>query len=415
VIESSGCPVLHGYDPLAPDELADPYPSFARARHEAPVFWSPESKCWCITRQDDVLTVLKDHVRFSNRGSLPLPVPPEEVRERLPFYPSSKGVLVTDDPEHRSARRLIQQPFTPRRLRGFEPLIRSRAEELLAASPDRQLEFVGGYATPLAIRVIGAIIGVPDEQLPSLELSVVDAFRITSGSLTDYAEVVAVAERQADYWDFVCNLVNERRQVPREDFTSVLVHTVKDDGTFPTTEEVGVHVHSLLTAGFETSAQAMSFGVRSLLGARDQWELLTSDRSLIGPAVEECLRHRTIVKRLFRTTTTEVELAGVKIPADAVISLVLPSANHDETVYDDPERFDIRRTEDNLALGRWKHFCVGAPLARIEIRITLETLLDKAPDAKLAEGQTFSYRPDMRIDQLRELHLDLGRAPHGHQ
>jgi cytochrome P450 len=403
-----GCPVLHGYDPLAPEELSDPYPGFARARREAPVFYSEQHGFWSVSRQEDVAMILKDNVRFSNRSALPLPLPPEEVRDRLPYYPSTRAVLLRDDPEHRPGRREIQQPFTPKRLRDLEPGIRERAEALLQAAPDRRIEFVNGYATPLAMTVIGAMIGVPEEDFPLLERSVIDTFRVTSGSLTDPAETLAVAQRLADYWDFVRALVDERRERPREDFTSVLVTTPGPDGTMPATDDVGVHVHSLLTAGFETSAQAMSFGVRSLLTARDQWELLKADRSLLMGAVDEALRHRTVVKRIFRVTTTEVVVGGVTLPEGAIVTLLLPSANHDEDVYEDPERFDIRRTEDHLAFGRWKHFCVGAPLAKIEMRITLEALLELAPEARLVEGQSFAYRPDMRIDQLRELHIDLG-------
>lgn len=405
--DETRCPVMAGYDPFSPKELRDPLPSFARARREEPVFYSEVTGHWTVTRREDILAVIKDTERFSSSHALPLPETPLEVRDRLPFYPSSRSVLFKDNPEHGPMRKQIQAPFTPRRLRRLEPFIRTRCEELLDRS-ERRIEFVEEFAIPLAISVIGKILGVASQHFPMLEETVADAFRLSGGAVKEPADVMEVAESQAVYWEFVQELIEERRAREADDFTSVLVREPTADGTMPSTTEVAVQVNAILVAGFETSAQAMTVAVQGMLNHRDQWERLQADRDLVESAVEETLRHRTVVKRIYRLTTTDVMVGGVSIPEGSMLALLLPSANHDEDFYDEPERFDIGRSKDNIAFGRWRHFCVGAPLARIEIRIMLEALLDLAPDAEVVPGQELRHRPDMRIDQLRELWVDLG-------
>jgi cytochrome P450 len=244
-----------------------------------------------------------------------------------------------------------------------------------------------------------------------LRRAIEDAFHLVGGAALDPAEELSLAEGQADYWEYLCALVDERRERPRDDFTSVLVAAQDADGTVPATKVVASYVNSLLGAGFETSAQTITLGVQSILGQRDQWELLRSDRSLLPGAVEECLRHRTVQKRAFRLTRTDVEIGGVTVPGGSMVAISLASANHDESFFEDPESFDIRRRQDNLAFGRGKHFCVGAPLARMEMRITLETLLDQAPEARIVEDQELLHKRDIHIDALLALQVDLGPEP----
>ena len=124
---AAGCPVLAGYDPLDPHELVDPFPSYARARSEAPVFFSEEYGFWTVTRREDILAIVRDTERFSNKMAIPMPEPPEGIRERMPKYPFATALLFLDDPEHQPARAMVQAPFTPKRLRALEPLVRSCA------------------------------------------------------------------------------------------------------------------------------------------------------------------------------------------------------------------------------------------------------------------------------------------------
>lgn len=407
----NGCPVLAGYDPLSEPELVDPFPSYARARHETPVFYSEEFGFWSVSRREDVLQIIRDTERFSNKMAIPMPLPPERIRDRMPKYPFATALLFLDDPEHRPARQMVQAPFTPKRLRDLGPLTRARAEQLLRLDdPDRRIEFVHGYATPLALVVIGKIIGVPEEDFPILERSIYGAFRIASGVAND-AEIDKLADGQLEYWEYLCALVDRRRQNPQDDFGSVLANYVKEDGTKPTSDEIAGHINTILGAGFETSAQLMSLSVLSILQHRDQWELLRSDPSLIAQAVEECARYRNVIKRNFRVALTDVEVGGVKIPEGSLIAILMASTNRDETAFPDPDRFDITRKVDNLTFGRGMHYCLGAPLSKLELRITLETLLDCAPDMRLVEGQQLEFKHDLRLDGLERLELDLGPVP----
>jgi cytochrome P450 len=410
---AAGCPVLHGYDPLDPDEVVDPFPTYARARRELPVFYLEQHRFWSVTRREDVLAVLRDTKRFTNRDKLPMPLPPEAIRDRMPQYPFATGLVFLDDPEHRPARQMVQAPFTRKRVRDIEPMTRALADELLLAHDlERRIEFIQGYALPLALAVIGTIIGLPQEDFPLLRRAVDGAFQILSGTRSD-EEIIALAEDQLAYWEYLLALVDERRVRPRDDFTSVLAGYVNPDGSRPTSPEIAAHVNSIVGAGFETSAQMMAFGVASILNNRDQWELLKSDRSLLPGAVEECVRYRTVSKRNFRIAATDVEIGGVAIPAGSLIGLLTASANRDEAAFPEPDRFDIARRADNLTFGRGKHFCLGAPLSKVEMRITLEVLLDLAPDARLVEDQVIEYKPGFQIDAMRAMFVDLGPAPAG--
>jgi cytochrome P450 len=155
----------------------------------------------------------------------------------------------------------------------------------------------------------------------------------------------------------------------------------------------------------------MAFGVRAMLEHRDQWERLQADRTLVPTAVEECLRHRSLIKRNFRLALEDAEVAGVTIPKGAMVAIGIQSANRDEATFPEPERFDIARREDNLAFGRGTHFCLGAPLSKLEMRITLELLLELAPEMRLVDDQVIAYKQDLRLDGMRALRLDLGPVP----
>lgn len=404
------CPVLPGYDPLDPEEVIDPFPTYARARREAPVFYLERHRFWSVTRREDVLTVLRDTNRFINRDKLPMPMPPEAIRDRMPQYPFATGLVFLDDPEHRPARQMVQAPFTRKRVRDIEPIARGRADALLSAhDADRRIEFIQDYSLPLALAIIGTIIGLPEEDFPLLRRAVDGAFQIVSGTRTE-AEILELAEDQLAYWEYLLALVDERRLQPQDDFTSVLAAYVNEDGSRPTSPEIAAHVNSIVGAGFETSAQMMAFGVASILTHRDQWELLKSDRSLLPGAVEECVRYRTVSKRNFRVAATDVEIGGIPIPAGSLIGLLTASANRDEAAFPEPDRFDITRRVDNLTFGRGKHFCLGAPLSKVEMKITLEALLDQAPEARLVEDQQIEYKPGFQIDAMRTMYVDLGPA-----
>jgi cytochrome P450 len=284
---------------------------------------------------------------------------------------------------------------------------------LLRSGSDHRIDVRNDYAVPLALTVSGDLVGVPQADWPMLVDAVYGAFeiaRIESGVVSDPLRIRELAEQQASYWDYIVALADERRRNPTDDFSSVLAAQVNpDDGSHLSAQEIAAHINTVFGGGFETGGQLLTWGVYAILKHRDQWELLKADPSLLPSAVEECVRYRTVTKRIFRTTTDDVEVGGVTIPNDALVALSLASANHDETVFDDPERFDIRRPIGrNLAFGRGMHFCLGAPLAKVQLRITLEKLIELAPDAELVDEEAITWKPDYRLDAAESIYVDLG-------
>ena len=406
-VASPRCPHLTGYDPLADTEIRDPYPSFIRARTEAPVFYDDKYDLWSVVLSADVNAALLDVQTFSSASALTVEPPPDGVLERMPEYPWAGGVLVLDEPAHKGARAILRSPFTPRRAEAHAPAIRQRAQALLVPlERDGRIEFIREVAYPLALAVVGEILGIPEDRFDLLDRGVDAAHQLSAKAAADEDDKLRLALILADLVQYIGELIDERRRQPTDDYTSVMVHTPRPDGQLEETSRLVKHVWAIIAAGFETTANQLSLGVRALLEHPDQWDKLIADRSLMPAAVEEMLRYRTLVKRLFRTTTREVEIQGVTIPKGANVALVSAAANRDPDAYEtDPETFDIGRRAQHLAFGKGIHLCVGAQLARTEMRVVLEELVDRFPGLALAEAEEPSGPAQLRFDTLATLHL----------
>jgi cytochrome P450 len=401
------------YDPLSPEELRDPYPSFELFRREAPVFYSERNELWTIARQEDVLAVLKDTENFSNTAALPSFDPPDEIRERVPEFPWVGSVLLLDDPEHRPERKVVQAPFTLRNVNGRADAIRALVNELLDPfERTGSIEFVKGFCYPLSLGVTAEILGIPSERFPLLERGVEAAFLLRGSGLTEHDEIVQASLVFAELYEYIHELVEERARHPGDDYISIMVRTPRDDGSLESPAKMIKRVWTLIGAGFETTANQLANGFRTLLEHRDQWELLLANRELVDNAVEEMLRFSTLMKRLLRTAVNDVIVGGVQIPKGARVALLVGSANRDQDGYDDdPDIFDISRRRDHLTFGKWKHFCVGAPLARLELRIATDVMADRFRDAEVVPDQHPAQRPDIRIQAMSHLYLERTRIP----
>jgi cytochrome P450 len=409
---AAGCPHLGAaYDPLSPDELRDPYPSFELLRREAPVVYSERNGLWTVARQEDVLAVLRDHEHFSNASALPWFDPPEEIRDRVPEFPWVRSVLLLDDPEHRPERKVLQAPFTPRNVNNRADAIRALANHLLDPfEAAGTIEFVKDFSYPLSLGVLAQILAIPQERFDLLERGVEAAFLMRGSGLT-HDQTVEASLVFADLYDYILELIAEREREPGDDYISIMVSARREDGSPEDPQQMIKRVWALIGAGFETTANQLANGFRTLLCHRDQWELLLEDRSYVDTAVEEMLRYSSLMKRLLRTAVKDVVVGGVTIPAGAQVALLVGSANRDADGYaDDPDVFDITRRRDHLTFGKWMHFCVGAPLARLELKIVLEVMLDRFPDAGVVPGQHPDWRPDIRIQAMSHLHLERARV-----
>jgi cytochrome P450 len=406
------CPHLAGYAPLSEEQLRDPFPIYAKARREAPVFFDPDLGVWSVTRMDDVLAVIRDPVAFSSvdtfemrRGRLPA-----GVAERRPERIWRPRMLVaTDPPEHTALRKLMQTAFTPRRVAALEPFIRATCERLIDSFPGRgRVDLMGKFANPLPLAVITRILGFDADRGPRLRQFTEDLLVMMTPARDHDPDEAATAdmtlrlERMLDVLDETQALIEERRRQPRDDMLTALVEAADADRIELDDDDLVTLSLELALAGNDTTANLIAHTVGFLLADRAQWEELRRHRELVPQAVEEGLRRRSSSRGLFRRATREVEVGGVPIRAGDLVHVLYSATGHDEDYFEEPERFDLHRPNSNrhLGFGRWTHFCLGAPLARLEARIALEALLDRVPDLHQVPGQEPRYAPTLSTHTL---------------
>jgi cytochrome P450 len=386
------------FDPLDPAQRADPFPVYAEARRDAPVFYAPAFDLWVVTRYDDVLAVLKDHETFSSRNALrsaPHEHPPE-VREVLAQgWPELPIILDSDPPLHTRIRRPITKAFTPRRVAELGPRIDAIARELLDGfAADGAADIVERFAWPLPLRVMGELIGVPADDLPWLHERSRDWLSLfgAGGSLE---EQVAAAEGTVAFQRYFVAVMEERAREPRDDLMSALIAAVaEDDDPISLVELAGVPL-DLIVAGHVTVTRAIGSALVLLLRQPAALEQLRREPELVGPAIDEILRLESPAQGLFREATRDVELGGVRLPRGARLMVHFGSANRDERVFADADSYDPRREElsKHVAFGKGIHFCIGAPLARLELSIALPLLLERLPNLRRADDAPLAYDP----------------------
>ncbi|MCX5386465.1 cytochrome P450 [Streptomyces sp. NBC_00083] len=378
---------------------ADPYPMYAKLRAEGPVHLvrTPPTgtDVWLIVGHEAARAALADP-RFGKDWR----VLTDEGRTELP---AGANMLETDPPQHTRLRKLVAREFTPRRIEALRPRVQDVTDELLdamLAAPGRTADLVDALAFPLPMTVIAELIGVPD-----LDRA---AFRVLSNQavapLTDAGGEDAVRE----IGGYLAGLIEAKRAGgPADDLLSALIRAGDEDDDQLSPDELIGMAFLLLVAGHETTVNLISNGIRALLAHPDQLAALRADfDGLIDGAVEEMLRYEGPVETAtYRFAREPVQVGDVLIPAGAPVLVALASAGRDPQRYDDPDRFDIRRApQSHLAFGHGIHFCLGAPLARMEGRIAVRTLLERAPDLQLAAGAgELEWLPGMLIRGVRHL------------
>ena len=383
------------FNPMASPHREDPH-VFYRAARERPVTFSPSIGAYLVTRYANLVTVLDDPQTFSSKAALPMIYdnPPEIVAVlREGQVPETTMVVNEDEPERIRFRRVFDAGFTGARVRAMVPLMRERTTALIDQFAGDRANLVADYAIPFVQAVISAVIGFPAEDTARIQAWTNDVNMLWN-MLAPVDARIASARRMADYTRYLQALIDDRRAHPREDLISDLVQGANGYPGVP-----DAYVHNMIrgaarVAGFDTTRDAITATVLIMLenpGVRER--ILADPARIIPKLTEEALRRDAPHRGLFRVTTREVDLGGTPLPAGAPMLLLFGSGNRDEAVFARPDEADLDRpnVRDHLAFGRGLHSCPGAPLARAEIRVALETLIRRLPGLRLADGYQPTY------------------------
>lgn len=415
------CPVVHGraFDPFEEAQARDPFPWLERAQREEPVFYLPQYDMWCVTRYDDVLNVIRDVDKFSSESTLDTSLHPD-IEGMFPHgHPMKHAMIVADRPRHTRLRKAAQPQFTPRAIKAQAPLVRELANGLIDEfEADGRCDFVEQYANKLPLLVVIAMCGLP--LATAKKFFETSNNELSSGEMTGPAPAeqrLSQARRSTELRGWLEGIIEERREAPRDDVTSALVHARTPAGEQALEmHEVVAQLENILAAGTFTTATAIPTMVLQLLRHPEQWVSIRADRTLIEPAVEESLRVSNPVRGVVRMTTTEVTIGGVTIPAGEKVYIHFGVAQRDPEVFRDSPAFEISREDvgKHFGFGRGTHMCLGAPLARLEMQITLECLLERLPGLRLAPAYEEHWRADLVTPDLLGLDLEWN-APLAHE
>jgi cytochrome P450 len=398
-------PLAPDFEPGSPSVVGDPFPVYARLRHEAPVSWSAGTGQVLVARHADADAVLRDR-RF---GRTYLHVAthaemgrPEEDDELGPFWDVVRdGMLDTEPPDHTRLRRLVARAFTPARVEALRPAVEKIAARLVddlldAGSEGGVVDLKRVVAEPLPVAVIADLLGVPESDRGLLLPWSHDMCRMYE--LVPTADDRLAAVRAAsEFGAYLRGLAAERRRRPGEDLLTALTQVVDQGERLTEDELVGTCV-LLLNAGHEATVGVTSNGIATLLAEHGLWEALGRDVDLVPSAVEELLRYCTPLQLFSRWALEDADVAGIPVPRGTHVALLFGSANRDEARFADPEHLDLTRSPNpHISFGAGIHFCLGAPLARLELAVAFAELARRVPGLALTGNLDYGRGYIIRI------------------
>jgi cytochrome P450 len=399
-------------DLFDPSFTANPYPTYAQLRSTAPVHrvTLPDSRVvWLVTRYSDVASVLKDERFVKDWRNAP---PPEQLPQMSPLPREMTKLqignfLFMDPPDHERLRTLVSKAFTPRLIEQMRGRVQGVADALLDAVQDKgEMDLIGDYAYLLPITVIAELLGVPAEDRYKFREWSVTA---VSGNRTqEYVQNVLIPHMRA-FTDYLRAMFEAKRKNPEDDLISALVQAEKTGDKLSEDELLGT-LFLLLVAGYETTVNLIGNGTLALLQHRDQLQKLRDDPSLIHAAIEELLRYDGPFEiSTERFAREDVAIGETVIPKGEVVMAVIAAADHDPKRFPEPNKLDITRTDDkHLAFGKGIHYCLGAPLARMEGQIAIGTLLRRMPNLQLkGTPKSLTWRPGVIFRGLQELPVEF--------
>ena len=391
------------FDPADPDFVRDPYPTYDRLRREAPIFFHRQTGLWICTRYEDVNALLRDRRLGRDIDPALLQQREEPPPEYEPFLKlGANSMFDKEPPDHTRLRLLVHKAFTPRRVRALAPRIQAITDELIErALPAAEMDLIADFAEPLPVTVIAELLGVPQadrHRLRPWSRDIVAMYELNHTPQTAQRAIRASEEFAA----YLRDLAQERRRHPGDDLITALVYA-EEAGDRLTEDELIATAVLLLNAGHEATVNVIGNGVYALFRHPEQLARLLSDPSLIESGVEEMMRYDTPLQLFRRWVREDLQFGGIALRAGMQVGLIFGAANRDPAHFPEPQRFDVaRRDNDHISFGAGVHYCLGAPLARLELQIALATLLRRLPRLRLA-GPEPQFRDAYVIRGLRSL------------
>ncbi len=377
---------------LAPEFTDDPYPTYHHLRSNDPVHWSEAWGCWVLTSYADVLASLRDPQNFVNSGRFrPIleNLPPETRAEIQPLERHfEQGLLNVDPPDHTRMRALINKAFTPRAVAEMRPAIQEIVDEHLDVVQGKgRMEVIRAIAFPLPVIVVAGMMGVPKADRDQFKHWSTDIVAFQSTAYTT-PEIITHSQRallaMREYLREVCR---QRRRHPQRDLISAMV-AAEEQGDKLTEGELLSTCVTMMIAGHETTTNLIATGLLSLLRNPDALQQLKADPLLIDTAVEELLRYDSPLQRNRRVVARDLEFGGKRMKRGQLVLQMLGAANRDPVQFPNPDQLDVHRSPNaHVAFGRGIHFCLGAPLARLEAPIAINTILRRMPALRLETDQ----------------------------
>lgn len=374
-----------------------PYADYAWMRAHSPLYWDPVNELWGVSRYADVVEIEKRKDVFINS---------DQVKGGYrPNIPADPAIIGLDDPQHHVRRNLVSRRFTPRAVASWEPVVREKVTSLLDAveSAGGSSEVVADMAAPLPAMMIGRLLGFPEERWPDLQRWSEQTISLGGGPrYMDDSGVQAAVE----FFTTAVELHEEKSRCPADDVMTVWTGAVVDGAPLPP-ETVAADCLLLLDGGAETTRTVIARTLVNLVRSPSQWAALKAGAE-ISTAVEEMIRYVTPVHNMCRVATTDVPIAGGVVGRGQQVVLMYGSANRDPSIFERPEELDLTRTLNNhIAFGFGTHFCLGAALARMEIRVFFEELVRRVESFRLTPGTEPVEMPNAFVYGLRSAHLDF--------
>jgi cytochrome P450 len=410
---------LEGYHPMDPAAQQDPFPYYAALRDQAPV-WETGGMFF-VSRHDAVSEVLRQPNTFSSQwgntsGPPPVPGAEDEVREIFrDAYPAVNTMLTRDPPLQTRYRKSVGKAFSTRRIESLEGEIRKLVVELLDEWPrSGHVDFMRQMSVPLPVRVIARFLSIPLERQADVKRWSDDSVAGIGVNVSRERGLEA-ARGIVEMQKYLASLVEERQRESQDDFLSELVAATFEDenGTVRNLEipEMLSIIQQIMVAGNEATTKGINEILKLLIESPVEWKRIEEEPGVIPAMVDEGLRLASPNQGLFRICTEDTDVMGHPVPKGSRLWVMFGSANRDERVFADPDRFDPSRTNlnESLAFGKGAHFCIGAPLARLEIRVLFEELAKQIETIAFAPGASLEYEPSFILRWLKSLEIDITR------